>query len=31
MNCYCGHTEDEHGGDPQYPGVVCVQRRRLRL
>jgi hypothetical protein len=18
--CTCGHEEDEHGGDPQYPG-----------
>ena len=20
LTCVCGHTEDEHGGDPQYPG-----------
>lgn len=19
-NCTCGHTEDEHGGIPEYPG-----------
>jgi hypothetical protein len=22
--CYCGHAEDEHGGDPKYPkGTGC--------
>jgi len=20
MNCTCGHHEEEHGGDPEYPG-----------
>ena len=20
MNCTCGHTEEEHGGDSEYPG-----------
>ena len=20
MNCDCGHAEDEHGQDPNYPG-----------
>lgn len=23
--CYCGHVEDEHGSDPDYPGsTVCT-------
>lgn len=21
--CYCGHVEDEHGGDPKYPGSTA--------
>ena len=20
MACVCGHVEDDHGGDPEYPG-----------
>lgn len=20
MTCHCGHVQDEHGNDPQYPG-----------
>jgi hypothetical protein len=23
--CHCGHVEDEHGGDPQYPGSTACQ------
>lgn len=23
MACYCGHVEDEHGGDPKYPGSTA--------
>jgi hypothetical protein len=21
--CFCGHVEDEHGGDPKYPGSTA--------
>lgn len=23
MNCTCGHDEEEHGGDPNYPGSTA--------
>ena len=26
MPCYCGHTEEEHGHDPKYPGsTACTE------
>jgi hypothetical protein len=23
--CVCGHAEEEHGGDPEYPGSTACQ------
>jgi len=23
QNCTCGHTGEEHGGDPKYPGSTA--------
>lgn len=26
MACTCGHAEEEHGGDPKYPGsTACIE------
>ena len=25
MACTCGHAEEEHGHDPQYPGSTACQ------
>lgn len=24
-NCSCGHTDDEHGDDPEYPGSTACR------
>lgn len=23
MTCHCGHVQDEHGDDPEYPGSTA--------
>lgn len=23
MSCVCGHSEEEHGNDPEYPGSTA--------
>lgn len=25
MACTCGHAEEEHGGDPEFPGSTACQ------
>lgn len=25
MICTCGHSEEEHGNDPEYPGSTACQ------
>jgi len=25
MSCVCGHSEEEHGHDPEYPGSTACQ------
>lgn len=30
MACVCGHSEEEHGNDPEYPGsTACDAELRL--